>query len=72
MPWNYRVFRHQYTKDGKCYYAIHECYYDKDGKVNGWTERAIEPYGDTVEELQDVLEMMGEAFSKPVLEYHDD
>ncbi len=69
--WNYRVFRHEYTHGGEQYYEIHECYYDDDGNVNGWTENAICPYGDTPEELESVLKMMGEAFSKPILDYEE-
>ena len=68
--WNYRIFRH--TKDGEEWFAIHECYYDENNKVTGWTTRQIDPYGDSVEELKDVLEMMYEALDKPVLEYDDE
>ena len=74
--WNYRVFRHVFTdpitkRDGD-YYAIHECYYDNNGDVNGWTKHEVGPTGETFKELKASYEMMSEAFNKPILEYNND
>ena len=38
--WNHRIIRHidpRANMDDSIYYAIHEVYYDEDGKVKGWT-----------------------------------
>lgn len=50
--WNYRIFEYS---DGTL--GIHETYYDKDGKVNGWTLLPLFT-GDSVKELLEVLEMI--------------
>lgn len=54
--WNNRIFKHK-GKDYE-YYMIHEVYYDENGKLDGWTEDAISPRGDTVEELIEHLEQL--------------
>ena len=39
MSWNHRVLAH---KDGdEMYLQIHEVYYDKDGKPNGYTANGV-------------------------------
>jgi len=64
MSWNYRVMRHvspaiPHGRDfEEEWFAIHEVYYDDDGKPNGHTQEPIAPYGDTVEELITVIERM--------------
>jgi len=69
MTWNYRIFRHT-EKDGYTWYAIHECYYDDDGNVEGYTQGPDYPQGETVEELKTDLEyMLNDAFSQPILDY---
>ena len=64
--WNFRVFAY---KDGDGY-GIHETLYDKDGKVDGWTQDAI-VVGDTVKELIEVLEMIKQDIQRfpEVLDY---
>lgn len=56
MTWNNRIFRHK-VKDSE-YYQIHEVYYSERGKLDGYTEDAISPRGDTVEELIEHLEQL--------------
>ena len=64
--WNYRVVR---TKEEQYdSYQLYEVYYDDDGKIEGMTENAMEPYGESVEELQNDLEYMMEALKQPVLD----
>jgi len=72
MSWNYRVFRHKSTC-GTDYqsFTIHECYYDSKGVPNGWTKDPIEPFGNTLEELENCCKMILKAFKEPVLEYND-
>lgn len=53
--WNYRVIKHESLDE--TVYGLHEVYYDKKGKPNGYTENAV-AVGDTVEELKEVLKMM--------------
>jgi hypothetical protein len=54
MSWNYRVVKS-------------EVYYE-DGKVDGWTEDAIAPGGETVDELREELQRMISCLDKPVLD----
>lgn len=65
MSWNYRVIEHHDT-DGNPYYQIHEVYYDPSDVIS-WSVDAIEPLGESVEDLREDLEAMLAAFHKPVL-----
>lgn len=82
MSWNYRVVKKLYGKrdeKGKILepdseynstsYGIHEVYYDENNKAFMCTQDAVEPFGDTVEELMKCWLMMAEAFNKPILDY---
>jgi hypothetical protein len=74
MSWNHRVIKKTYKYDGEeaSYgYEIHEVYYDKDGRIDGWTEQPVNPYGETVEELHTDLAYFLNALDKPVLEIKD-
>lgn len=76
MSWNYRVG----YKKLKCkvdlsndYYeedcfGIVECYYNEKGEIYATTDRFIDPYGETLEELKRSFEKMKEAFDKEVLD----
>jgi hypothetical protein len=55
--------------NGEYGYGIYEQYKGIDGKGPGWTEDAMEPYGDTLAELKSDYKYMGEAFKHPVLDY---
>ncbi len=57
MTWNNRIFRRKYDS-GNPSFTIHEAYYDANGKLDGWTENAIEPRGESVEELIEHLQQM--------------
>ena len=46
MSWNYRVI---FQDD--CY-SIHEVYYDDEGNIESWTERAVGISGETIRELK--------------------
>ena len=74
--WNHRVVRRQLTEwsegeDVQYGFSIHEVYYDDAGKPNAITEDAIQPYGDTPEELLEELIRFLYATTKPTLEYED-
>jgi hypothetical protein len=74
--WNYRVVRRKHLwrdpqtqQEHVTYsYGIHEAYYDHSGHVGMITQDAIEPYGETIEELRHVWVMMAEAFGQPLLD----
>ena len=71
--WNHRVIRHRYVSgwDVPYFYRVHGVYYEIDGdseEIVGWTADAVAPQGDTLAELQDVLELFKAALAKPVLE----
>ena len=78
MSWNYRVIYHPTKKrklgdkevDIEEYYAIHEVYYNEDGKESMY---AIDPdiVGSSVEVLEDILNMMKMALEKKVLKISD-
>ncbi len=58
-------------RDGDPYYGIHEVYYDDSGKVEGYTDDAVSPFGETEEELRRDIERMMRAFQHPVLDYDE-
>ena len=74
MSWNYRIGRktlkckvdlsNDYYEEDQ--YGIAECYYNEEGEIYATTERFIEPYGETLEELKWSFEAMKEAFDKEV------
>lgn len=56
MSWNYRAIKQTIMDEDV--YRIYEVYYDKDGQLNGWTQKPSYPQGETLEELQATLRMM--------------
>lgn len=66
MTWNHRVMKR--VIHGETIYAIHEVFYEDDGKLS-WTENEVYPCGETLEELEECLERMRLALAKPVLNY---
>lgn len=75
MTWEYRlaqkVVNHNHPITGNkdtVLYGIVEVYYDKQGKVEGWTD-FIDPNGwDNIDDLQVTLEKMLSAFNKPLFD----
>ena len=74
MTWNYRIISHPAwhfeMDEGARTYQIHEVYTDE-GKIIGFTEKGIEPFGETMNELRQDFEHMQLAFTKPVLRVED-
>ena len=62
--WDFRVLQH----DG--FYAVHEVYY-ADGVATTCSLEPIQIMGDDLSDLRGELNLMAEAFSKPVLAYSD-
>jgi hypothetical protein len=57
-------------KGGEGYeYGIYEYYSDINHDGPGWTKDAMEPYGETLEELKRDYRMMAEAFKHQVLDH---
>lgn len=76
MHWNVRIFKHNVGIDQDdnpiIYYAAHETYFDKDDKVEGYTEDPIELRADSIGELIDYVEMILDDLKKnkhQILEY---
>jgi hypothetical protein len=70
--WNHRVIDHGEFDDHGIYgvgryLAIHEVYYDADGKPKMMTEAPISIAGETLEELGETLDRMKRALEEPVL-----
>lgn len=75
--WNHRVIKHVRTsvidkiEETETWFSVHEVYYDDAGHPNGYTEDAVEPFGETLLELADDLDRFQVALSKPVLVHED-
>ena len=65
--WNYRVIRKK-NESGEITFQIHEVYYDHAGEINGWTERPVQPLGESISELHKDIRHFLEAFQKETLE----
>lgn len=77
MTWNYRLVK-RHTKNpqnlgGNEYvtYAIHEAFYDEDGKVWSITENPTDLSAEHLNELMISWDMMTEAFSQPILDWDE-
>ena len=71
MSWNHRVFkrihRHKYLHDPETLYEIREVYYDKDGKINGWSATP-DVIADSLDGLKWTLNKMMESCNKPIID----
>lgn len=67
MTWNHRVMKSYPANQEDAWYSIREVYYDENGKVDGYTQDAIDPGSDSIEGLREVLCRMLLALDKPVL-----
>lgn len=66
ITWNYRVFREE---DGD--FVIREVFYAEDGSILGCTANAVEPFGQTLEELASSIADFQAALALPVLTLAD-
>ena len=69
MTWNYRIIHY---KDGG--YGLHEVFYKKEGKIDGWTQQPINFVCEEEEGSQSIMESLWVALkdcSLPVLEEKD-
>jgi hypothetical protein len=65
--WNHRVIHRYDEKHDVHTYRIHEVYYDDDGSIEGWTEKAMAPVGETPAQLREDIRHLMKAFQKPIL-----
>jgi hypothetical protein len=65
--WNYRVIRKYHAETNSNTFHIHEVYYHETHEIDGWTESAVEPMGETLSELREDIRFFIKAFQKPVL-----
>jgi hypothetical protein len=64
--WNYRVLRKNHP-EGITTYHVHEVTYDDDGSIMGWSVEPVEPFGESVEDLQADVHYFLQAFRRPIL-----
>ncbi len=65
MHWDYRVF----LEDGG--YTIRTVYYDDRGVITACSQKPIEPFGESLEALQEELNLLQAALKKKVLSASD-
>jgi hypothetical protein len=70
MGWNHRVMKHKDREDD--FFTIHEVYYDKEGKVYGYTTKGSSAGGNSLQELREDLERMLKSLDKEVLIYESE
>jgi hypothetical protein len=66
--WNYRVIKHKDDETQEEYLEINEVYYDTLGKPMGYCDATIG--GETLGEIETVLEMMRKSLEKPILTFN--
>jgi len=69
MGWNHRVMKHKDGEDD--FFQIHEVYYDKNGKVDGYTANGTSAGGNSLDELRSELQRMIDSLDKDVLIYEE-
>ncbi len=65
MHWDYRVF---FEDNG---YTIRTVYYDDRGEIAACSEKPIQPFGESLENLQEELNLLQAALQKKVLSASD-
>jgi hypothetical protein len=63
--WDFRVIWREHKSD--LAYGIHRVYYEPDGTIFSVSEDPVEPFGESLAELEAELAMMAEAFTKELL-----
>ena len=69
MTWNCRVIKYDTSEpwDDEYYHAIHEVFYDEEGKVFMYTEVAVDVGGNGFDGAKEYYNLLAEAFKAPVL-----
>ena len=67
MTWNYRVLYHKHAQP-EPYHALHEVFYDDNGRPNSYTRDPIDVTAESEQELLRTLaRMLGDARRRPAL-----
>jgi hypothetical protein len=66
--WNYRVVKHKDEATQEEYLEINEVYYDTLGKPMGYCNATV--CGETLGEIESVLQMMSQALTKATLKFN--
>ena len=70
MSWNYRLLK---MKDGDDdFFQIHEVFYNKKGKVKGYTKNGVTVAGKDIAEVKWVLMEMLSCLEKDVIQYEEE
>lgn len=69
MTWNFRIIRH--FENGEEYFSIHEVHYQEDGSLYAADPLPVSLTSDMVEGLDELLDKMKIAVSKPILDEKD-
>ena len=69
MFWNYRIVNLKSENGGEDWYCIREVYYGDNKELEGHSDIAVG--SESLEDLSNVLHMMGEALKLPVLQEGD-
>lgn len=75
MTWNFRLFKKpKATNKGGDVYFIGEAYYDEQGNFDGGYSENYDGMlsGLTAEDVKETYDMIGEAFTQPVIELTED
>ena len=67
--WDYRLVKHEYTNE-EVSLQITEVYYDDNENIIAWGD-APTPYGESVEDVKECLNLMEQALSEPIIDYKD-
>ena len=65
--WNHRVVTQYFPETDETYFTIHEAHYNDNGDLYGYTESGVDPCGESLEELREILHMMLRALDTPIL-----
>jgi hypothetical protein len=70
MTWNYRVCKKTYQGHNyeEVSYEVREVYYNKAGEITGVIDKATYLYGESPEELKEVLKRMEHALTKDIVD----
>lgn len=69
MSWQYRVVRHEENPD---HLMIHEVYFNDDGSYRNMTEGGVTIGSEDIQGISDVLDMMGRAVNRTIIDFDGD
>ena len=74
LSWNYRIVKNTYLNQilntSETLFEIKEVYYNETGNIISFGNAPV-PYGNSVEDVKQCLDMMQKALNEPVIEYKE-